>query len=460
MVLLFGPGCGDPAPVGPDAARALDAGPDAAPVDIAVRLAGIDGMTVVEEPTGEAGYRFFLLHYWQPADHGDPERGGFEQYMTLLHRDEAAPFVLGATGYHNYLHDYPLELTRMFQANQLSVEHRFFAGSRPEPVDWSLLSIEQAAADHHRIAEALRPIYSGKWVSTGHSKGGMTSIYHRRFYPEDVDATVAYVAPISFGAPDYRYDTFLDDTLAGACTEAIHDAQRAMLERRDDLLPRFASAGAADGYTYATIGIEAAFEGAVSGIEWAFWQYLHVSQCDQVPAPTATDTQLMSFLDHASGVSSGSDQSIARYQPYYVQAQVELGYPGTLDPHLDELLVAEALGSYLPSGLDPVHEPGAMQEIDAWVRAQGRTLMFVYGANDPWTGGSFELGAAQDSHAYVVALGNHGASIGQLAPAERDAAIATVERWLAADAMIPQQRAREMPMIGLPPPLPPRAAPR
>ncbi|MFP2912532.1 hypothetical protein ACLESD_47465, partial [Pyxidicoccus sp. 3LFB2] len=32
-------------------------------------------------------------------------------------------------------------------------------------------------------------------VSTGASKGGMTSIYHRASAPKDVDATVAYVAP-------------------------------------------------------------------------------------------------------------------------------------------------------------------------------------------------------------------------------------------------------------------------
>lgn len=450
---LAAAGCSDPAPVGPDAnSPILDAGPDARPLDIAERLAAIDGMRVVEEATEEAGYRLFLLHYRQPADHDDPGAGTFEQYLTLLHRDEAAPFVLGATGYHNYLHDYPLELTRMFGANQLSVEHRFFADSRPDPVDWSLLTIEQAAADHHRIIEALRPIYTGRWVSTGHSKGGMTSIYHRRFYPGDVDATVAYVAPISFGAPDYDYDAFFDDVIPGACNQAIHDAQRAMLERRDDLLPRFASDGAAEGYTYDTVGVEAAFEGAVSGIEWAYWQYLHVSLCDQVPSPTASDGQLMDFLAYASGVSSGSDQSIARFQPYYVQAEVELGYPGTLDPHLENLLVAEPAGSYLPADLDATFDPAAMQDIDAWVRAEGRTLMFVYGQYDPWTAGAFELGAAADSHSYTVAEGNHSARIAQLAAGDQAEALATLERWLEADATLDPQRARPMPLIGLPPP--------
>ena len=71
------------------------------------------------------------------------------------------------------------------------------------------LNIWQAATDHHRIVEALKPLYAGKWISTGASKGGMTSIYHRRFYPGDVDGTVAYVAPNDVvNGEDSAYDRF------------------------------------------------------------------------------------------------------------------------------------------------------------------------------------------------------------------------------------------------------------
>ena len=38
----------------------------------------------------------------------------------------------------------------------------------------------------------------------------MTSVYHRRFYPDDVDGTVAYVAPevIHGGAPEPASDRY------------------------------------------------------------------------------------------------------------------------------------------------------------------------------------------------------------------------------------------------------------
>ena len=179
--------------------------------DILEFLESIPGMTASEEPL-EAGsdYRFFRLEYEQPADHDDPEGLTFRQRMTLLHIDADAPIVLHTSGYYAYDQPFAAELTYVLGANQLHVEQRFFEPSRPEPADWSLLTIEQAAADHHRIVEAMAPYYGGAWVSTGASKGGMTSVFHRRFYPDDVTATVAYVAPISHGAPDDSYQPFFD----------------------------------------------------------------------------------------------------------------------------------------------------------------------------------------------------------------------------------------------------------
>ena len=66
------------------------------------------------------------------------------------------------------------------------------------------------AADEHAIVTALKTIYTGPYLSTGASKGGMTAVFYRRFYPDDVVGTVPYVAPLSFAAPDERYAAFLD----------------------------------------------------------------------------------------------------------------------------------------------------------------------------------------------------------------------------------------------------------
>ena len=149
----------------------------------------------MEPPTRFTGYRLFLLTYDQPADHDQPGGTRFPQRMALLHRDEAAPMVLYSTGYFINPTSGRTELTRLINANQLLVEHRYFEPSRPQPTDWKLLTIEQAARNHHRIVSALKPLYGAKWLSSGGSKGGMTSIFHRRFFPDDVDGTVAYVSP-------------------------------------------------------------------------------------------------------------------------------------------------------------------------------------------------------------------------------------------------------------------------
>jgi len=169
--------------------------------DIAEYPATVDGLTFTEETSQYPGYRRFLITLQQPLDHDSPEGRQFGQRMVLHHADRGAPMILYTSGYMLFGDDYLSELGVMLAANQISTEQRFFDESAPsplEPADWSLMTIAQAAHDHHRVVEALAPYYRAAWVSTGHSKGGMTSIYHRRFHPDDVDATVAYVAPISF----------------------------------------------------------------------------------------------------------------------------------------------------------------------------------------------------------------------------------------------------------------------
>ena len=150
-----------------------------------------------------------MLSYTQPVDHRRPSAGTFQQRFTLLHKATDRPMVLHTSGYNVSIRVFRSEPTVLVDGNQISVEQRFFTPSRPEPADWSKLNIWQAATDHHRLVTALKPIYAAKWISTGASKGGMTSIYHRRYYPSDVDGTVAYVAPSDvLNREDSAYDRF------------------------------------------------------------------------------------------------------------------------------------------------------------------------------------------------------------------------------------------------------------
>lgn len=410
-------------------------GPDAPPSgDILEQIRALpEVQSAIEGNTDNEGYRYFEIHFDQPVDHDNPSGPHFYQFATLIHRDVNAPFVLLHTGYGNWYFDFASELTRLLGANQLVVEHRFFRGSRPEnaPVEaWAHLTIEQSAADHHRITQAMRRLYTGRWLETGASKGGMTSVYHRRFYPEDVDATVAYVAPISFAAPDYRYEAHVEQLGPPACRQALRDLQVEMLERRAYLEQRAQSEAQQFGLEYNRVQLPVAVEGAVESLEWAFWQYAGARYCDAVPAVTASDVELWDFLRAVSAVSGSSDDDLTEFESYYYQAEVELGYPGTMDEHISGLLVFDDndwLGAY-PQGVPlPPYSDAAMRDIDGWVQSEGERILFIYGEWDPWSGGMFSLGNAVDSMRVVAPQAPHGASIADLTPTDQSAVLA----WLA-----------------------------
>ena len=455
-----GDGGGDPGGTA-DARPAPDAGePDAAPGftcvesddDVLARLQALPGVTVSEEPQ-DPPYRFFQLEIEQPVDHADPDGATFTQRVSLLHHDLAAPMVLHTSGYYYYGFPFQAEPTYLVDGNQLDVEQRYFAPSRPDPADWSLLTIEQAAADHHRIVELLRPIYCGKWVSTGASKGGMTSIFHRRFYPGDVDATVAYVAPISFGAPDERYEPFFDTVGAGPCRTALRTAQRELLERRTNMVTRLQNAAEANGFTFArSSGAEGAFEDAVIELQWVFWQYAGPPYCDSIPAAGATNAVFYDFLVDFGGLYGFDDSQLDAFSPYFFQAESQLGFPSVPTAHLDDLLETQDLPrDLLPAGATATYDPAAMEDIDGWVRSDAERLLLVYGEFDPWTAGHFELGDADDSLFLVAPAANHGASISDLDPADAETAAAALARWTGITLAAPRA-ARRLP----PAPPPPR----
>ncbi|MDP9794936.1 hypothetical protein J2S43_003448 [Catenuloplanes nepalensis] len=409
--------------------------PASAADDLADRLSAIPGLTIVSE-SAPAGYRFFVLTYRQPADHRHPERGTYEQRLTLLHRSLDAPVVLATSGYG--LPATPTasrtEPARLLDANQVSVEHRFFMPSRPSPADWSDLTIWQEATDEHRIVTALKSVYSGKWIQTGASKGGMTSVYHRRFYPGDVDGVVAYVAPNDvLNDLDGAYDRFFATVGDAACRRALDDMQREALKRRDRLVPRLEADAATNGWTFTrTLGTaDRSFEMTVLDTVWAFWQYRTAADCASVPPATATDDEVYAWFDAVAGWSFYTDQTLEYYWPYYYQAATQLGWPSLRFDHLRGLRDYPGLYSALsalPRELRKPHNPFPMIDVDLWVRASAPRMLFVYGQNDPWGAEAFTP-SHRDSYRYVAPGANHGANISRLAPADAEAATATLRRW-------------------------------
>ncbi|TWP44372.1 aminopeptidase [Lentzea tibetensis] len=406
--------------------------------DLLDRLKAVPGLTVVaDRPPPASHLRFFSLTYRQPVDHRDPAKGTFEQRITLLHNAYEKPMVLHTSGYDVYW-DRPFraEPTFLLGANQIAVEQRFFPPSIPNPRDLSKLDIWQAASDHHRIVTGLEKIYSRRWISVGESKGGMASVYHRRFFPDDVDGTVAYVAPNDVVDDEDVYERFLDTVGTDPqCRTNLRNVQADALRRRAALVAKYDAWAKQNNRTFTRTmgGSDQAFEALVVEMPFVFWQYGAQYHCRSIPTPSATNEQLFGWLDRTIGLDSYTDQKLEHYLPYYFQAATQLGYPAMPEAHLKGLLRFPGVASprsFVPRDIPMAYQPGVMADIDRWVKEQGAGLMFVYGQTDPWSAEPFRLGAgSKDSYWYEVPGGNHGAEVDELPAAQRNQAQETIRRW-------------------------------
>jgi len=362
------------------------------------------------------------------VDHANPAAGNFAQRLYLSHRSDNAPMVFYTSGY-GISRNFEPELSALLRANQILLVHRFFPDAVPP--DWSYLTIRQAADDQHRIREALRNLYPGKWVSTGASKGGMTALFYRRYHPGDVDATVAYVAPVMPYPDDPRFARFLSSVGSADCRTKIWDFQRRVLSRRVSLLDLFRQYAQSKGYAFSIISDEAAFEYSVLEYPFAFWQYGAESDCAGIPEADASDQQV---LDHLVDVSSPyyySDEGFLYFQPLFYQAYTEIGYCPYVYDHLKGFLQTIPRPDYrafAPRGVDLVFRPEVMQDVIPWLQTQGQRIIYIYGGIDPWTAAAVIPAGGLDVVKVVQPGANHGVKIGDLD--QKELVIQALEQWL------------------------------
>lgn len=403
--------------------------------DLESFLATVPGLEFEDRETAYPGYRAYALSYDQPLDHDNPSGRSFSQRMVLHHKGSTRPTILYTSGY-GLTEDYLSELTNGLGANQLTTEQRFFEDSivdDVQPEDWHYVTVRQAATDHHRIASALRAFYDRPWVSTGHSKGGMTSVYHRRFFPDDIEVTVPYVAPISFAAPDPQYIPFLNQIGDDECREALRDLQREALDRFEALREIADDRPGGPGI-FASREI---FERVLTGLEWSYWQVTGIDGCPGIPEPSAASLDIYEAIDTYSNTDLPNDPNPGS-SPYYYQALRELGFQSNATEHLEERLEHEPPGEerlhpLLPPDVSPpTHSPDTMNDVQGWVLEDASELLFIYGEYDPWTGGAFATGDRSGVIAHYAPQASHGARIRDLEAGARNDALEMLDHWIGA----------------------------
>ncbi|MGN0048375.1 MAG: S28 family serine protease [Bacteroides sp.] len=399
------------------------------------KLQGVAAITEIKPLQSTEFTEKYLTRFTQPLDHKHPEKGSFSQRVIISHVGFDRPTVLVTEGYgaaYALNAKYREEISKLFDANMVFVEYRYFLESTPTPKDWQYLTAENSADDLHAIREALRSLYPGKWIATGISKGGQTTMLYRTFYPDDVDISVPYVAPLCYGVEDGRHEPFIRHISTPADRQKIEEFQLEVLKRKATLLPRFEKYCNEKGYRF-NAPIEEILDFCVLEYSFALWQW--GTPLTTIPASTADDDAIFAHLlaiSEPSYFANGSSE-----ESFFVQAARELGYYGyDTRPFKKYLSITSAKG-YLERLMLPAELKGMPfdktlgRKITKYLKKNDPKMIFIYGENDPWTAaGVTWLKGKQNTHVFIQPGGSHRARIHTMPEATQEEIKSLIRQWL------------------------------
>ena len=387
------------------------------------------------EPTKDYGPTY-KLKIKQPLDHSDISKGYFYQKVYLTHKGFDRPIVMNTAGYNRNKNSI-YELTELLKANQINVEHRYFGESIPDSLDYDYLNMNQVTADLHHINKLFNKIYSGKWISMGISKGGATTIFYKYFYPNDIDVSVPYVAPINKEYEDKRIYTFLDTIGSEECRNKIESFQIRLFEEREKILPflKYYSLGADMEYSYHTL--EEAYEYTILEYPFSFWQ--GGKSCDSIPDEYASIDDLTEYLISFDLFSLYSDNSVNWGGSHYYQSATEMGYYGfEIDDFRKYIKVLpkekNPYAAFVPNKMKVEFDGTLLKKVNKWIENDGNKFIYIYGSIDTWSACAVKPSKKVDSKWFFLDGKHHSnARIKNMNEEEKQVLISTLENWLSID---------------------------
>ena len=401
------------------------------------KLKAISQITEIKTLESKEFAEKYVTYFTQPLDHDRPELGNFRQRVIVSHVGFDRPTVIVTEGYgagYALSPRYREELSKMFNTNMIFVEYRYFLESTPEPRDWQYLTAESSADDLHAVFEAFKKIYPGKWISTGISKGGQTTMLYRTFYPNDVDISVPYVGPLCYGVEDGRHEPFLRQVGTPEERKAIEDFQLEVLKRKATLLPRFEKHCAEKGYEFFG-SVEEIYDYSVLEYSFALWQW--GTPVNTIPACDADDDAIykhfMTISEPSYFAKGGGNES------FFVQAARELGYYGyDIRPFKKYLSIKSSKG-YLKKLMLPADakhikfDKTLSKKITKFLKKSDPKMVFIYGEIDPWSAAApmwLDTSKKKNMHMFVQPRGSHRARINTLPEEMKQEAISIIKGWL------------------------------
>lgn len=409
----------------------------AAPDGLKERLASLDGVSGIEKLESEHYAEKYLVRITQLVDHKNPAAGTFTQRVVVAHVGYDRPTILVTEGYgaaYALSPRYQEELSKLLNANMVFVEYRYFLESTPKPCNWDYLTAENSAYDLHHVNQTFRQLYTGKWISTGISKGGQTTTLYRAYFPDDVDFSVPYVAPLNRAVEDGRHEVFLRKVGTKQERKKIEAFQMEILKRKAEIVPLLEKFCDDKSYKF-HIPMPEVLDYCVLEYPFALWQWgTPVSVIPSLSVDTKT------LFQHLLDIS-GPDY-FAEDQPnvsFFVQAARELGYYGYDTAPFKKYLTIESSKGYLnrvmlPKELIDKVEfcPELYNKVYNFLKENDPKMIFIYGETDPWSATRVPtFKGKKNEQIYIQPGGSHRARISNMPEDIKEKILTQINRWLA-----------------------------
>lgn len=403
------------------------------------QLCGTPDVSRVEKLESSVYPEKYLIRVKQNVDGDTDAKGTFDQRVVVGFRGYDRPTVIVTEGYYG---DYGMnpryeeELSGLFNANLVFCEYRYFAESTPVPTNWDYMTVDNSLRDYHHIRQILGTLLKGKWISTGISKGGQTTMFYRATYPDDVDVSVSYVAPLNRGVEDGRHEKFLAKKV-GTKEErdAVKAAQEEFMKRKANCMPLFREYNKEHKLTY-YISEEDIYDYAVLEYPFALWQW--GTSISTIPSTDADDKTWFNYLMEIAGPDYFAYPN--KYMPFDVQAAKELGYYGydtkpikkwasikSTKGYLNQLMLPDSLRHYK-------FDKSLYKRTVKFLKEQDPKHIFIYGEIDPWSASGvctwLDCKKKENMRVYVQPRGSHKARIGNMPADMKKEIIDRLTGWL------------------------------
>ena len=469
--------------------------------DELLRLEGVVSVDVItQSPDKDGNVPFkekYIAWFSQPIDWNNPGGDKFLQRVEIGYQGMDNVNVAYVGGYNlsdkHFGLDDSVELVKMYKANFISFEYRYYGLSMPEglsddvPALWEHLTNKNAANDFHNVMEQLRGILSGNWAFTGVSKGGQTTNIFAYYYPNDADVFVPYVAPLCYGTEDMRlpeavFTSIGNERYGESKAKQYRDIAMKyiveMVRERKYIQPRYYELisddvpyGSEDMYISADDmpSFDVRYEAELVDIPVGMWQYdKKFESFDEVlnmPKSTSSDKELylramLGLLrqnDGDSDVGNTTDSKDKTASPrvdkdyaYWVQVQKENGAYGIMLKYFREAVEKEGLtlkfkeedepGYYARTQVKPhllatlSYDRTLSDNIRAWSHTTESKVIMIYGSSDPWYFVRMEDVTDNPNVSVFTADYGHGAEISMLNSEDKAAATEILDAQLQYDS--------------------------